>query len=284
LFAPEQYQLIDFGRGRKLERFGSYVIDRPCPRAERLKPASPDRWNSAHSRYERLGDGDGQWLPPGALPTDWMVRHDRWAMEIRPTPFGHLGIFPEQAENWDWLTERLRAVGSKLRVLNLFAYTGGATLASAAAGAEVVHVDSAKNIVGWARRNAELSGLSGAPIRWISEDAQTFVGREVKRGIRYDAVILDPPSYGHGPKGQVWKIERHLKPLLSACGQLMQDSPKLFLLTCHTTSLTPAVLREILSRTCIPDGFERIEARPLMLRSADGRRLPSGTVARWGRE
>ncbi len=281
VFAPDQYQLIDFGRGRKLERFGSLLIDRPCPAADGLSPLLPDRWTGAHARYQRSSNRDGQWLPPGALPDTWIVRHEGLVLELRPTPFGHLGIFPEQAENWDWLSEHLRTAGARPRVLNLFAYTGGSTLVAAAAGAEVVHVDAAKNIVDWARRNAELSALGDASIRWISEDAATFVRRERKRGASYNAVILDPPSYGHGPKGQVWKIEQHLESLLTACGELMQAGPRLVLLTCHTTSFTPVGLRQILRTTCLRDRNDRIETRPLTLCTKTGRHLPSGLVARW---
>jgi 23S rRNA (cytosine1962-C5)-methyltransferase len=283
VFTPDQYQLIDFGRGRKLERFGPHVLDRTCPAAERLKPSLPNRWTEAEARFDRTDEGDGQWSPPDCLPDRWRIRHADWSFEVRPTPFGHVGLFPEQAENWDWLIQQLGAVSTAFRVLNLFAYTGGSTLAAATAGAETVHVDAAKNVVNWARRNAEQSALAGAPIRWICEDAATFVRRELRRGARYDALILDPPSYGRGPKGQVWKIDRHLEPLLDACGQLMQRRARLILLTCHTAGYSSNALRRLLARTCVAGNASQIEARMLTLSSSSGRQLPSGLVARWSR-
>ena len=192
-----------------------------------------------------------------------------------------MGLFPEQADNWAWIDERVRKAGRPLKVLNLFAYTGGSTLAAAAAGAETVHVDAAKNIVAWARRNAELSDLPAAPIRWIVEDARKFVKRELRRGNRYDAVILDPPSYGHGPRGEVWRLPKHLPRLLSLCGQLTAGRPEFMLLTCHTPGYEPSTLARMLFEALAGEGI--VAAGPLLLRSADGRELPSGTVAQWKR-
>jgi 23S rRNA (cytosine1962-C5)-methyltransferase len=280
VFLSEQYQLVDFGQGRKLERFGGYLVDRPCPVAQRQRRDSAPLWTAVDGRYETQPDGRDDWTPPLRLPPTWTIGHGDSVFELRPTPFGHLGVFPEQAENWDWIVERLRGQSAERKVLNLFAYTGGATLAAAAAGAQVVHVDAARNVVAWARRNAALSGLADAPIRWISEDARAFVQRELRRGARYDAVILDPPSYGHGPKGQAWKIERHLEPLLAACGELLRDGAGLVLLTCHTPRLTLDDLRHLLARTCARERPGRIDAKFLTIRSTTGRSLPSGMVAR----
>jgi 23S rRNA (cytosine1962-C5)-methyltransferase len=208
-------------------------------------------------------------------------------MELRLTPFGHVGVFPEQAENWDWIARKVAeggiAEGRPLKALNLFAYTGGATLAAAAAGAEVTHIDAARNTVAWARKNAELSRLAEAPIRWITEDARKFVARELRRGSAYDAVILDPPTYGHGAKGEAWKIDEHLPPLLAHCAQLTADRRIFFLLTSHSPGYGATELTQFLSQAGIatPD---QLEAFPLELTTNDGRTLPSGFAARWEHE
>ena len=216
-------------------------------RRKRFERANPDLWTQADARFEGRDEQRGQWTDRRELPERWTVAHGPLRFELKRTEFGHLGLFPEQAENWDWiaraavrqrgrLARMLRAgeTPALREVLNLFAYTGGSTLAAAAAGAEVVHVDAAKNVVAWARRNAELSGLADAPIRWIAEDAMKFVKRELKRGNRYDAVILDPPSYGHGPHGEVWRLSKHLPRLLDLCAELTAGRPQFMLLTCHT--------------------------------------------------
>jgi 23S rRNA (cytosine1962-C5)-methyltransferase len=226
MFAPDQYELVDFGMGRKLERFGPYLLDRPALAAGDYVQRLPDLWQQADSRYARTSGETGEWRGKSDLPASWTIRHEPFALEIKPTPFGHLGVFPEQAENWDWIGERVRAFVAasperRPKVLNLFAYTGGSTLAAAAAGAEVVHVDAAANTVAWARRNAELSGLSAAPIRWIVEDARKFVDRERRRGNRYDMIIADPPAYGHGPKGESWQILRDWTTLFAAMSSLL---------------------------------------------------------------
>jgi 23S rRNA (cytosine1962-C5)-methyltransferase len=206
--------------------------------------------------------------------------------ELKRTDFGHLGLFPEQAENWDWISRLSASQGADvpsaakhpLKILNLFAYTGGSTLAAAAAGAEVTHVDAAKNTVAWARRNAELSGLAAAPIRWIAEDAVKFVKREVKRGNRYDALILDPPSYGHGPRGEVWRLSKHLPRLLDLCAELTAGRPRFMLLTCHTPGYDAESLEKMMRE--VVGSKQRVVSRPLTIRTADGRRLPSGVVVR----
>jgi 23S rRNA (cytosine1962-C5)-methyltransferase len=281
VFTPNEYELIDFGQGRKLERFGAHLIDRPSPAAQSHSMHRPDDWPLASARYDRRNEREGVWQPADQLPQQWTIRHGPICFELRPTPFGHLGVFPEQAANWDWLTRQLSTLPRPCKVLNLFAYTGGSTLAAAAAGASVVHVDSAKNVVSWARRNAELSNLTQASVRWICEDAQAFVQREVRRGNRYDAVILDPPSYGHGPKGQVWKVERHLESLLTACGTLLDDRAQLVLLTCHSLGFSQWDLQQLLARTSVPASPKRIEAGTLTLECVEGRQLSSGLVARW---
>ncbi len=283
MFAPDQYKLLDFGAGRKLERVGGFVLDRPSPAAEGIAPSAPELWSAADARFVRASDAglaeEGAWMSTVPLPPSWTVRHDALTLELRPTPFGHVGLFAEQAENWDWLTRHARGA----KTLNLFAYTGGSTVAAAAAGAEVTHVDAARSVVAWGRRNAELSELQAAPIRWLVDDARKFVARELRRGNRYDAVILDPPSYGHGARGEPWKVGRHLAPLLSDCARLTAGRRAFFLLTCHSPGYGPAELAALLVQAGVAPSPRELEARALTLTTAGGRSLPSGALARWPR-
>ncbi|HVX10010.1 MAG TPA: class I SAM-dependent methyltransferase [Pirellulales bacterium] len=281
MFAPAEYQLVDFGRGRKLERFGPYLTDRPSPAAEGIAPAESEPWLRAMARFERTGADRGIWhwrddqAPVTANP--WTIRHGSVVLDLKTTPVGHLGVFPEQASNWDWLAEQIAIAGGRPKLLNLFAYTGAATLAAAAAGAEVVHVDAARNTVAWARRNAELSALADAPIRWIVDDAATFVRRELKRGNRYDAVVLDPPSFGHGAGKKLWKLADDLTGLVTDCARLLHADRQLLLLTCHTPGFGPRELQELLIRAT---GRNDVECGPLQLITPAGRALESGTMGR----
>jgi 23S rRNA (cytosine1962-C5)-methyltransferase len=279
MFDPDQYQLLDFGDGRKLERFAEFVLNRPSPAAVDFKKSDRTKWKDATSEYQRASDTDGKWV--GELPADWSVQHGEISFEIKPTSFGHVGIFPEQAENWDWIARQVARHKRPLRILNLFAYTGGSTLAAAVAGAEVTHVDSSKSVVNWARRNAELSGLAQAPIRWIVEDCNKFVQRELKRENYYDAVILDPPSYGHGTKGEPWKLSRDLMPLLDACAELTSKSRAFLLLTCHSPGFGPAELSACLEDTFFGHCQTGARAKRLHIQCVDGRKLDAGAVARW---
>ncbi|MBP86226.1 MAG: SAM-dependent methyltransferase [Planctomycetaceae bacterium] len=281
MFDPAEYQLLDFGDGRKLEQFGDVILDRPSPAAEGADRSDAAGWARAHAKYQRTSAESGDWRAKSKLPDAWTLQHDAVTFELRPTPFGHLGIFPEQAANWDWITKQVSRYNGQPRVLNLFAYTGGSTLAAAAAGAEVVHVDSAKNTIAWARRNAELSDLADAPIRWIVEDAKKFAERELKRGNHYNAIILDPPSYGHGPKAETWKINRDLPPLLTTCAQLTEGRRAFMLLTCHSSGFGPAELEALLADTVFGSCQAGATARQLEIRSADGRPLPAGVAAHW---
>ena len=279
------YQLLDFGQGRKLECFGTYVLDRPSPAADDAIKAKPQLWSQAHASYGIARDVDSARRIDAAWNRDlppWPVSFGPVVLESRLTPFGHVGVFPEQAENWKWIAasvERRRAAGRAFKVLNLFAHTGGATIAAAAAGAEVTHIDAAAGAVAWARRNAQLSGLGASPIRWIAEDVRRFVARELRRGNGYDAVILDPPTYGHGPKGEAWKIAENLPPLLSDCARLTDGRRTFVLLTCHSPGFGGEVLSELLHRAGI-DAAQNVECGPLDLRTDDGRTLPSGNFAR----
>ena len=281
MFAPEHYQLIDFGDGRKLERFGQFVLDRPAPAAVGYEKQDNTKWQRAAARYDRPDGERGEWTPDGSLPESWLVTHGHLQLELKPTPFGHLGVFPEQAANWDWIARQMAGRATPLRVLNLFAYTGGSTLAAAGAGAHVVHVDAARNIVAWARRNAELSQLSDAPIRWICEDAMKFARREEKRGNRYDAVILDPPSYGRGPGGEVWKLAEDLSDLLEICGQLLSDAPAFFLLSCHSAGMCSDELARMTVQQTFSGRADGVTSAELTLRDSSGRDLNCGVAVRW---
>jgi 23S rRNA (cytosine1962-C5)-methyltransferase len=279
MFAHHEYALLDFGEGRKLETFGKFVLDRPCPVASRVAK-QPQRW-AAEFCYHAGPDGDGTWTGEGAREVTWTTTHKSLCFQLSCTPAGQVGMFPEQAENWDWIAKQVARHAQPMRVLNLFAYTGGSTLTAAALGAEVVHVEAARNVMTWARRNAKLSGLADAPIRWLTEDVRRFVRREVKRGQTYDAVILDPPSYGHGPKNEVWQLRKHLMPLLRACAVLTLPRPKFVLLTCHTPGFGPAQLQAYLSDAFFGDCQAGPTAKTLYLRTDDGRKLASGAVCRW---
>ncbi len=274
------YELLDFGLGRKLERFGRCVLDRPAPSAEGAIQQQPEMWNTAHARFDGT-IGSGVWVPVNLPVAGHPLSLAELTFELKLSPTGHVGLFPEQVENWEWIRQRIQGHPRPVKLLNLFAYTGGSTLAAAQAGAEVVHIDSAKNTVGWARRNAGLSQCADAPVRWIAEDAAKFVQREVRRGNRYQGIVLDPPSYGHGPSGQVWQIEQHLPPLLEDCAAILADSPCLVLLTCHTPSfpaerLLPMVQQAFAEQ--LPAGWQTKE---LALRTRSGRQLPSGLAIRW---
>jgi 23S rRNA (cytosine1962-C5)-methyltransferase len=270
------YELLDFGDSRKLERFGSWVLDRPCPGAT-AKPQAMN-WSSATGRY----DGE-HWAPPADGWAGCAIELGElgFSLGVEPLPFGQVGVFPEQIANWRWIARQVARAEKPLKVLNLFAYTGGSTLAAARAGAEVTHVDAAKSMVARARENAAASGLSDASIRWIVEDALKFCRREVKRGNPYDAVILDPPSYGHGPRGNQWSIQRDLLPLLKLCGELTAVRRAFVLCTCHTSGLGPAELSAYLSDGVFGHCGRPPQSGTLYLETADGRKLASGVFARW---
>lgn len=232
------YELMDSGDGEKLERFGKYVLQRPCGQALWQKEGE---WK-CDARFTRA---DG-WT--GNLPKMWEAEHEGIRFKLKATDFGHVGMFPEHAEHWKWMCEQV--AGRQARVLNLFAYSGGATLALAKAGVEVCHVDAAKGMVDWARENAALNGLEDRPIRWIVDDAIKFLKREVRRGSRYEGVILDPPSFGRGAQGQVFKIEEDLPSLLQLCQEVLSDQPRFMLLSCHTPGITPLVLKHLVGGEC----------------------------------
>ncbi len=277
------YELLDFGTGRKLERFGEVLVDRPCPAAVGMERSKPQAWRDAEANpraciFAGERAGEGKWrqkFPPFVITTG------ATKFELAPLPSGQVGLFPEQFANWQWIAEQCQRATKPLRVLNLFAYTGGSTLAAASAGAEVTHVDAAKSMVARARANAEISGLADRPIRWIVEDAVKFCRREVKRGNEYDAVILDPPSYGHGPKGEAWSIRRDLLPLLELCGELTTKRRAFVLCTCHTPEIGAAELSAYLSDGIFGHCGQPPRVGTLYLKTVEGRKLPCGEFARW---
>lgn len=276
------YELLDSGNGHKLERFGPYVLMRPCAQAV-WPPSRPQAfWDQAHTEFTRRGGL--QWKQRDAMPSSWVIEIDGLRFRLSGTDFGHVGVFPEQRDQWNWI-RRVLTASRRFRtgpptVLNLFAYSGGATLAAARCGAEVCHVDASRGMVAWARENADLNGLEKAPIRWIVEDVRRFLRREVRRGRRYDAIILDPPSFGRGPGGEVFKIEEDIQPTLEGCRELLSSQPLFLLLTCHTPGWTPRVLYNLL-RPFVPSGGV-IESGEMCLRGApDVPEVPSGAFARW---
>jgi len=287
------YELLDFGEGRKLERFGEMVLNRPCPAADGAAKARPELWTTASARFRGPRTGDGSWAPNPKqwVPAEWCFEHGArdavFRLQLEALPSGQVGVFPEQEENWDWIARQVKRAqpsteaGGSLRVLNLFAYTGGSTLAAAAAGADVVHIDAAQNIVDRARANAAFSGLAERPIRWIADDALKFCRRELKRGKQYDAIILDPPTYGHGPQGEAWKIGEHLLPLLELCGELTREQRAFVLVSCHSPGIGPAELGAYLADGVFGHCGQPPATGELFLKTADGRRLESGVFARW---
>lgn len=282
LFIPDDwkdYELIDSGDGGKLERFGTYTIARPDPRAIWEISAPKETWDNADALYVRTNKDSGDWQIKTPPPSPWHVRYDTIVFTLKPTSFKHVGIFPEQAINWRWMTELIR--GKSPNILNLFAYTGGATLAAAAAGAKVTHVDSAKSTIAWAKENAQASHLSDAPIRWIVDDAYKFAQREVRRGNSYDAIIMDPPRFGRGSQGEVWKLEENLPKLLSVCKQLLSTHPLFILINAYTADMSSVVIERLLSDLTRHLAGHVTLAELALKETASGRLLPSGICARW---
>jgi 23S rRNA (cytosine1962-C5)-methyltransferase len=270
----EGWELVDSGGGRKLERFGARLLDRPCPQA--IWPiGSPARWASAVAGFQRGEGGQGEWTTERGLEDSWQAAWGSLRFEVRLTGFGNVGVFPEHTAHWPWMQALLRGRPGA-RVLNLFAYTGGASIACAAVGAEVTHVDSAKSVNGWAAQNVALSGPIPGAVRFIAEDAVKFVKRELRRGNKYDGLIVDPPTFGRGAQGEVWKIERDLWPLASACAQLLSDAPLFAVLTAHSPGITPRVLAAALAALSRPG---RIDDGEMLLVGA-GQAVPAGAYAR----
>lgn len=272
------YELLDSGNGAKLERFGDVVLARPCAQAV-WQPQRPALWKTADATFDRE-DGN-RWHGRSRLPKEWAIAVDGTRFRLSGTDFGHLGIFPEQRAQWVWIREAIAAARRPLRVLNLFAYSGGSTLAAARAGAEVCHLDASRGMVQWARSNAALNGLESHPIRWIVDDAHKFLNREVRRGRRYDGIILDPPTYGRGGNGETYKIERDLTETLRLCRALLSDAPRFLLLSAHTPGHTPVVLSNVLTQALRGLGGAVASGEMLLSGAEDVFPLPSGAYARW---
>lgn len=282
------YEVIDCSKGEKLERWGDYLLVRPDPQVIWDTPKKENGWRKMNGHYHRSSKGGGEW-EFFQLPKEWTIQYSlpinkKLTFHLKPFSFKHTGLFPEQAANWNWFSQLIAdavSKGRQVKVLNLFAYTGGATLAAAAAGASVTHVDASKGMVTWAKENAISSGLKDAPIRWLVDDCVKFVEREIRRGNHYDAIIMDPPSYGRGPKGEIWKIEESVYPLIRLCSQILTDNPLFFLINSYTTGLQPAVLSYMIS-TVLGTANGTVTASEIGLPvSSSGLVLPCGASGRY---
>ena len=279
----KDYELLDCSGGERLERWGNVVLIRPDPQVIWNTPKEHPLWHRADARYVRSKEVGGQWECRRQLPEAWNINYKDLQFKISPTGFKHTGLFPEQAVNWDMMREKITGAGRSIKVLNLFAYTGGATLAAASAGASVCHVDAAKGMVHWARENAELSSLAERPIRWIVDDCAKFVEREIRRGNTYDAIIMDPPSYGRGPGGEVWKLEDQIYDLVKLCTGVLSDEPLFFLLNSYTTGLSASAMAYVLGVNMQKFGGG-VSAEEIGLPvTASGMVLPCGSSAIWSR-
>ena len=279
----KDYELLDCSGGERLERWGNVVLIRPDPQVIWNTPKGHPLWHRADARYVRSKEGGGHWECRRQLPEAWNINYKDLQFKISPTGFKHTGLFPEQAVNWDMMREKIAGAGRSIKVLNLFAYTGGATLAAASAGASVCHVDAAKGMVHWARENAELSSLAERPIRWIVDDCAKFVEREIRRGNTYDAIIMDPPSYGRGPGGEVWKLEDQIYDLVKLCTGVLSDEPLFFLLNSYTTGLSASAMAYVLGVNMQKFGGG-VSAEEIGIPvTASGMVLPCGSSAIWSR-
>ncbi len=283
----QDYEVLDCSDGEKLERWGRYNLLRPDPQVIWNTPHNHAAWKKLNAHYHRSSKGGGEW-EFFDLPEQWTIDYEtsvgaKLTFNLKPFAFKHTGVFPEQATNWDWFSSIIKKESKKrpIKVLNLFAYTGGATLAAASAGASVTHVDASKGMVTWAKENAVSSGLGDAPIRWLVDDCRKFVEREIRRGNKYDAIIMDPPSYGRGPKGEIWKIEESIFPFIELCTQVLSDDPLFFLVNSYTTGLQPTVLKYMIS-TALKDFDGTVEAEEIGLPvTASGLVLPCGASGRF---
>lgn len=276
----KDYEVIDTSSGEKLERWGKYLLVRPDPQVIWNTEKKNAGWKKHNGHYHRSSKGGGEW-EFFDLPEQWSISYKTLTFQLKPFSFKHTGLFPEQATNWDWFSEKIKKANRPVKVLNLFAYTGGATLSAAAAGANVTHVDASKGMVAWAKENAASSGLKDASIRWIVDDCVKFVEREIRRGNTYDAIIMDPPSYGRGPKGEIWKIENMIHDFIKLCTKLLSKDPLFFLINSYTTGLAPAVLTYMLSTEL--HGYNgKVDSQEIGLPvTTTGLILPCGASGRW---
>lgn len=275
----EDYEILDCGDGMKKERWGDFILVRPDPQV--IWPLAASDWGDFDAFYHRSKKGGGRWEFRNRLPEFWKINYGNAVYKIRPTDFKHTGLFPEQAANWDWFSERIRKASSQPKLLNLFGYTGGASIAAALAGASVCHVDAAKGMVAWCRENAALSGLTNAPIRYIVDDCVKFVEREIRRGNRYDGIIMDPPSYGRGKNGEVWQFEKDLWGFLQKCRQLLSPSPLFFLVNAYTSGISPTIVGNLVRETLDGIGGKVVSGEIGIPIGGGSNALPCGLYSRW---
>ena len=277
----KDYEIVDMANGEKLERWGNYYLIRPDPQIIWKEKSFQDKWKIANARYNRSKTGGGHWDYKTKLPEAWQIKYKNLTFNIKPMGFKHTGLFPEQAVNWDWMIDKIKKEKREIKVLNLFAYTGGATVACLSAGASVCHVDSSKGMVAWAKENVNSSGLKDAKIRYIVDDVIKFVTREIRRGNKYDAIIMDPPSYGRGASGEVWQFEKDIADLVKLCANVLSDNPLFFLINSYTTGISPEVLANILKLN-LKSYKGRISAGEVGLpMSKSDLVLPCGIYSRW---
>lgn len=280
----KDYEVLDTSSGEKLERWGNYLLVRPDPQVIWDTPKENPGWKKMNGHYHRSSQGGGEWQFFN-LPNEWSIKYKDLTFHLKPFSFKHTGLFPEQATNWDWFSDLIKQANRPIKVLNLFAYTGGATLAAAKAGASVTHVDASKGMVGWAKENAAASGLDQAPIRYLVDDCVKFVEREIRRGNVYDAIIMDPPSYGRGPKGEIWKIEESIFPFIKLAAELLSDQPLFFLVNSYTTGLQPAVLSYMIHTAVAKKRGGKVEAEEIgLMVKESGLVLPCGASGRWSKQ
>ena len=276
----KDYEILDMANGEKLERWGNVYLIRPDPQIIWKNKSFPEKWNLANARYNRSSDGGGSWKYNKKMPDNWQIKYKDLTFNIKPMGFKHTGLFPEQAVNWDWMISKIKNAKRDIKVLNLFAYTGGATVACSYAGASVCHVDSSKGMTTWAKENIASSGLADRPVRFIVDDVVKFVNREIRRGNKYDGVIMDPPSYGRGTNGEVWKFEENISDLVELCAKVLSDNPLFFLINSYTTGISSTVLENILKLNIKKKGkFSHGEVGLPMTNSK--LILPCGIYGRW---
>lgn len=276
----KDYEVLDTSTSEKLERWKDYLLIRPDPQVLWKTPKDNPGWKKPNGHYHRSSKGGGEW-EFFSLPQQWQINYGELTFNLKPFSFKHTGIFPEQAVNWDWFSQKIKKANRPIKVLNLFAYTGGATLAAAHAGATVTHVDASKGMVSWAKENAEASGLGQSPIRWIVDDCIKFVEREIRRGNRYDGIIMDPPSYGRGPKGEIWKIEDSIYDFIKLCANLLSDNPLFFLVNSYTTGLNPSVMTYMIGTELKKFGGLVTGDEIGLPVTSTGLILPCGASGRW---
>ena len=278
----EDYKIIDMANGQKLEKWGNIILSRPDPQIIWNNKSYPEEWKKADAIYSRSNTGGGSWEYKKKLPTVWQVEYKELTFNIKPMGFKHTGLFPEQAVNWDWMRDKIKNSNREIKVLNLFAYTGGATVACLAAGASVCHVDSSKGMVTWAKENVLSSGLSERPVRYIVDDVKKFVNREIRRENKYDAIIMDPPSYGRGANGEVWQFEDSIYDLVELCTKVLSDKPLFFLINSYTTGISSTVLANILNLTIAKRYKGKVESGEIGLpMEKSSLVLPAGIFGRW---